>query len=71
MQKVSQKVRKHMIKRKTIDESIKSLEKARDSIAPYIFLDEAIDQSMKTAIETMRKYQKIKKGESDEICKSV
>lgn len=43
----------------TIDESITELEKARDSIEPCLFLDEAIDQSMKTAIEVMRKYQKI------------
>ncbi len=43
----------------TIDESITELDKARDSIEPCLFLDEAIDQSMKTAIEIMRKYQKI------------
>lgn len=43
----------------TIDESIRELEKARDSIEPYVFMDEAIDQSMKTAINIMRKYQKI------------
>lgn len=43
----------------TIDESITELEKARDSIEPYFFIDEAIDQAMKTAIEVMHKYQKI------------
>lgn len=43
----------------TIDESITELEKARNSIEPCLFIDEAIDQSMKTAIEVMRKYQKI------------
>lgn len=43
----------------TINESIRELEKARDSIEPCLFLDEAIDQSMKTAIDTMHKYQKI------------
>lgn len=43
----------------TIDESITELEKARDSIEPYLFMNEAIDQSMKTAIEIMHKYQKI------------
>jgi hypothetical protein len=43
----------------TINESITELEKARDSIEPCLFIDEAIDQSMKTAVETMRKYQKI------------
>ena len=42
-----------------IDESIRELEKARDSIEPYLFIDEAMDQSMKTAVETMHKYQKI------------
>ena len=45
----------------TIDESIKELEKARDSIEPYLFIDETIDQSMKTAVNTMRKYRKIEK----------
>lgn len=44
----------------TINESIRELEKARDSIEPCLFIDEAMDQSMKTAVETMRKYQKIK-----------
>ena len=43
----------------TVDESITELEKARDSIEPCLFLDEAIDQSMKVAIETMCKYKKI------------
>lgn len=43
----------------TINESIKELEKARDSIEPCLFIDEAIDQAMKTAIEVMHKYQKI------------
>lgn len=43
----------------TIYESIRELEKARDSIEPYIFIDEAMDQSMKTAIGIMHKYQKI------------
>lgn len=43
----------------TIYESIRELEKARDSIEPYIFIDEVMDQSMKTAIDIMRKYQKI------------
>lgn len=43
----------------TVDESITELEKARDSIEPYLFMDEAIDQAMKTAIRIMRKYQKI------------
>lgn len=41
------------------DESIRELEKARDSIEPCLFIDEALDQSMKTAIKIMRKYQKI------------
>lgn len=44
----------------TIDESITELKKARDSIEPCLFIDEAIDQSMKTAINIMCKYQKIK-----------
>lgn len=43
----------------TIDESITELAKARDSIEPCLFIDEALDQSMKTAIEIMRKYKKI------------
>lgn len=43
----------------TVDESITELEKARDSIEPCLFIDEAIDQSMKVAIETMCKYKKI------------
>lgn len=43
----------------TINESIRELEKARDSIEPCLFMDEAIDQAMKTAIGIMRKYQKI------------
>lgn len=49
----------------TIDESITELEKARDSIEPCLFIDEAIDQSMKVAIEVMRKYQKIEKIAND------
>lgn len=44
-----------------IDESIRELEKARDSIEPCLFIDEAMDQSMKTGIEIMRKYKKIEK----------
>lgn len=49
----------------TIDESIIELEKARDSIEPCLFIDEAIDQSMKVAIEVMRKYQKIQEIAND------
>ena len=49
----------------TIDESIRELEKARDSIEPYLFIDKAMDQSMKTAIEVIRKYQKIEQIAND------
>jgi len=43
----------------TINESITELEKALDSIEPCIFIDGTMYESMKTAIEVMRKYQKI------------